>query len=324
MHAGKKVKSTEEQRRIKRIQDASKIEKYNGLIQQAKSERASGSAFSDKTLNLTTTILDWNPENYTTWNFRREILGQLFEQKHDSEIRKNLIDDDLRFLESCLRRFPKVYWIWNHRRWCLETHPTPDWKRELGLVSKMLELDPRNFHGWHYRRYVVKNLEQSLGKSMLESEFEYTTKKINANFSNFSAWHHRAKLLPPLLVERGMTDEERKSFMRKELEYIKQAIYTDPDDQSSWIYHRWLITDKEIAPWTEGELAEIIRAEISSIQELYEVEPQSKWCALSLIFYKQLIGEEKAEEMASELEKLKANDSLRIHRYEYLEKQGMA
>ena len=31
------------------------------------------------------------------------------------------------------------------------------------------------------------------------------------------------------------------SSQRKEFELVKQALYTDPDDQSAWIYHRWLI-----------------------------------------------------------------------------------
>jgi len=59
-----------------------------------------------------------------------------------------------------LKSHPKVYWIWNHRRWCLEQIPdTPPsavdtlsshnwsqaaWEKELYFVEKMLDADPRN------------------------------------------------------------------------------------------------------------------------------------------------------------------------------------
>ena len=43
-----------------------------------------------------------------------------------------------------------------------------------------------------------------------------------------------------------------KEFLIEELyaefEFVKQAFYVDPYDQSSWIYHRWLIgTGKRLA-----------------------------------------------------------------------------
>lgn len=60
---------------------------------------------------------------------------------------------------AALKAHPKVYWLWNHRRWCLERVPngpgeegssgyhdwkTARWEKELGLAEKMLDADARN------------------------------------------------------------------------------------------------------------------------------------------------------------------------------------
>ena len=45
----------------------------------------------------------------------------------------------------------------------------------------------------------------------LEEEFAFTYDKIAANFSNYSAWHYRSKLLPllhPSPVKKGGVAEE--------------------------------------------------------------------------------------------------------------------
>lgn len=122
-------------------------------------------------------------------------------------------------------QYPKCYWLWNYRVWLLEEankRLEPDvarhlWKRELGLVGKMLAKDSRNFHGWGYRRKVVSELESAElnGKSLVEPEFEYTTKMIHGpnGLSNFSAWHRRSKLIPRLLNEREADDATRQKFL---------------------------------------------------------------------------------------------------------------
>ena len=51
-------------------------------------------------------------------------------------------------------------------------------------------------HCWNYRRYVAKNIHLSI-----EKEFDFTTQKINDNFSNYSAWHQRSALLPQIFPE---------------------------------------------------------------------------------------------------------------------------
>lgn len=119
--------------------------------------------------------------------------------------------------------YPKCYWIWNYRLWLLQQAnkrlevPVARqlWQEELGLVSKMLVLDNRNFHGWGYRRTIIGQLESKEleGESMVEAEFAYATKMIQANLSNFSAWHYRSKLIPQLMDARKADDTARRQFL---------------------------------------------------------------------------------------------------------------
>lgn len=194
--------------------------------------------FNLDALAQTSKLLQTNPEYYTIWNHRRLILQHLFGENnggpdmHDEDSRNvlliaELISNDLDFLLPLLRQFPKCYWIWKYRQWLLDEAtrllPVFDargyWQRELGLVGKMLSLDSRNFHGWGYRGKVItalesiKNSPKGEETSITEEEFQYTTKMIESNLSNFSAWHTRSKLIPRLLDERKADEETRKSFL---------------------------------------------------------------------------------------------------------------
>lgn len=83
------------------------------------------------------------------------------------------------------------------------------------MVGKMLTRDSRNFHGWGYRRTVIENLESPAlnGKSMACEEYDYTTKKIGENLSNFSAWHNRSRLILQMLDEQNASAEERRQML---------------------------------------------------------------------------------------------------------------
>lgn len=76
---------------------------------------------------------------------------------------------------------------------------------------------------------------------MAEKELTYTLAKIESNFSNFSAWHHRSLLLIPIWSVKSLDEAQKRKERDAEFELIRQAMFVDPDDQSVWTYHSWLI-----------------------------------------------------------------------------------
>ena len=56
--------------------------------------------------------------------------------------------------ERALRRNPKSYGAWHHRKWALrEQGPArAELGRELQLCAQLLAADERNFHCWNFRR----------------------------------------------------------------------------------------------------------------------------------------------------------------------------
>lgn len=98
-------------------------------------------------------------------------------------------------------------------------------------------------HAWDYRRYVLSSLPTTFKPARtLQTEIKFTTSKIESNFSNFSAWHQRTKVLEKMWQAAGKEDKG------KEFELVTQALWTDPGDQSGWLYHRWLVGDGESIP----------------------------------------------------------------------------
>ena len=232
------------------------------------------------------------------------------------------ITSDLNFVFSLLRKFPKCYWIWNHRLWLLQQAstylPVPAvrklWDGELLLVGKMLSIDNRNFHGWGYRRVVVAALQrpelcdENVGASMVKDEFDYTTRMIRTSMSNFSAWHNRSVLITRLLDELAASDDDRRNMLDEgtaalnihsigklmchaELILIQEGLYTDSRDQSLWFYHQSLMctfdpifASRSMTPnLSQYDRLAYIRSETDKLLEMLEDDRDCKWIYQALI-----------------------------------------
>ena len=115
--------------------------------------------------------------------------------------------------------------------------------KELALCDKFHTYDSRNFHCWNYRRWLAQ-----LGGVDSKAELEYSLKRINegfpqerrikhslvlflSDFSNYSAWHARSLAFGAAVG----------ADIESEWQLVFNAMYTNPNDQSVWMYVSWLL-----------------------------------------------------------------------------------
>ncbi|KAI3449765.1 hypothetical protein Pfo_006430 [Paulownia fortunei] len=195
--------------------------------------------YTEEAIEISAKLLESNPEHYTGWNYRKLAVQYRLDHQSDSgvdsESIQSILDEELRVVENALKKNFKSYGAWHHRKWVLSKgHSSTD--RELRLLGKFQKLDSRNFHAWNYRRFIT-----ALKKIPDEEELQYTTDMIYDNFSNYSAWHNRSVILSNLLEKGGKGYYDKENVLGEEYEFVRNALFTDPDDQSGWFYHLWLL-----------------------------------------------------------------------------------
>ncbi|CBY35587.1 unnamed protein product [Oikopleura dioica] len=202
------------------------------------------------------------------WQLRLTALQRMTSTNQEKTL--ETLENELELTFNCLVESPKSYSTWAHRRNILKLIRKYDeekgleiLKTEIGLTEKMLmsrtedqvENQGRNFHCWDHRRLVLKALPEDV-----KTEIQLTTKLIQTSFSNFSAWHYRSKLLN--LEEEGVVENE--------MDLVLNAVFTDPSDASSWIYHRHLISN---VPFSQ-DFTKILQDHQESLKELLVLEKE--------------------------------------------------
>ena len=255
--------------------------------------------YTDKMFDMTGRLIKINPDFYTLWNYRRELVGHRLAQRPGDA--KDICAGEMQLSEMALRKNPKSYYAWHHRVWTIAKGQT-DLKQEVALCTLYLSKDSRNFHCWNYRRYVMM-----LGRIQLADELAFSASKIDQNFSNYSAWHHRSFIIPKLVVKTTSAADARRA-VDEEFELLKQAFFTEPEDQSAWMYHRWLLgrvvglgrdlsegmldggaarteakatAQNPLFRSSREDQVAVLRRELATVEELVDIEPDCKWALLT-------------------------------------------
>ena len=236
------------------------------------------------------------PDYPTLWSIRKILIEQYLPTIKDEEAMEFIIKE-IKSILPIMMKNPKSYLLWYHRIWCLEKCIEIEIKKEIpleksvligeiGLCNKFFKKDDRNFHCWNYRVKLLSLISIYFQKELpkfVEEELKFTLEKITLNFSNFSAWLYRSKLIPIYFLHHNIkwNTKEALDFFKNDLELIKKAIYTDPKDQSPWNYLSWIITN--ISPLyikdiklEENNILNIRYSNVFKINSLLEISGNSE------------------------------------------------
>ena len=294
MHGRKKQVNPPTETEISIINEKSVL--YTSLL-NILIDRRKKQEYSEENLLFTSKMIVKNPDFFTLWNYRREILIALYASETKlsysipiEKIKNNSIrDQELLISSEGIKKNPKSYGAWYHRQWIAERFDI-DVTKELELCKLFLKEDQRNFHCWNHRRFIV-----TISDIKPELEYEFSNEKIKENFSNYSAFHHRSVYIVFMIKNNNYNLDVIKKLVDDEINIITNAIFTEPDDQSSWWYLLFLFkflhnyisnnnnnddADIEITKtWFHNILVDMI----ITINELLHEESECTWALKSLI-----------------------------------------
>ena len=269
----------------------------------------------DSELRLTQAALQRNPKAYGAWMHRKWTLQ--FYKPPPSQL-----EDELALTSEFLSLDERNFHCWNYRRFvvsCLAACGgnvedsrsessyvfTGQWASPTMGIQLVASTD-------NYNEHNAPSVPNTIPSRLLQSEWDFTTKKIQNNFSNFSAFFYRSQLLPNYLE----ISHDTLNVWENEFQIIENAVFTEPDDQTVWWYQAVLLSfDDNIFPMQE--LRERLMQHVELLEELLQDSPNSKWVLIGLhrLLDKLQIESQRQREL---LQLLQQVDPDRAQRYQQL------
>ena len=253
-------------------------------------------------LALTQAGLEKNPKAYGAWFHRKWVLQQQ-QVGSSSTTTIQLLSTELALTEQFLQRDERNFHCWNYRRFLVGlelggNHNSGEWLVPTGgdgvvVGPQLLLLQSNEDH------HTAVATDDNTTQEILQREWDFTKTKIVQNFSNFSAFHYRSKLL--LLVDddtKGgwsptLKNDESDTLLLTVYQRIAESewkdlmeniMFTEPDDQTIWWYHRFVL---DWIPAKEGDwYTAWLQTQAETLQVLVEdTNEESGGCKWALLGY---------------------------------------
>ncbi|EIM22696.1 protein prenylyltransferase [Wallemia mellicola CBS 633.66] len=179
---------------------------------------------SERALGLTEDIIRMNAGHYTVWHYRTSIIVELGLD----------LQAELKLMDELSTEYLKSYQVWHHRRLCVESSRDLA-VSELKFVAELFYAtdDPKNYHTWVYRQWILTYFDKILHDDDRRHEFEFIESLITDDIYNNSVWSHRFFCLFKL----GWLE----TTLDNEIDYVLSLISKAPSNMSSWNYLRGIL-----------------------------------------------------------------------------------
>ncbi|KAG0238265.1 CAAX geranylgeranyltransferase alpha subunit [Actinomortierella wolfii] len=156
-------------------------------------------------------------------------------------------------------------------------------ERALELTKVVIELSPSHYTVWHYRQTLIKALDKDL-----DEELEWNGQMAIEHLKSYQIWHHRqvivdhlsgkllaasglsaatpeakprspgnSTVIPPYDTLPAEFQEALKDAVKKELDFIAEALREDSKNYHAWSYRQWVLRHFGHGPWWNEELSYI-------------------------------------------------------------------
>jgi hypothetical protein len=191
-------------------------------------------------------------KNYGIWYHRWYIVEVLCRLFTTLDHKKTLFQSELDIVESLLVKDDRNFYCWNYRQLLLNLL--------LETSDSAPSLDKTIFSILSHTGFVcflkqhVKGIQCIPAQQIVSYYQLYTSSKmINRNISNYSAWHLRMKYFTQSSTQSDQEMQEELSFVETVLLFFDfiygsiygyQAFYTDPNNSGVWNYYKFYVFRK--------------------------------------------------------------------------------